>query len=180
MRWTAFMLLALLVFPARAPAQPTLSRDLISAGGFEGMAGSSRLWGSIGGPAFGSATASSILLIEGFWFPRTGTPGSIEPLPMEAFRFRLDPAFPNPTRGRAAVRFAVPGSGSEMLPVRLDIFDILGRRIATLVDGPHAPGVYLEPWQARDASGHPVAPGIYYCRLQAGGATATRSIVILK
>lgn len=180
MRWTPLLLLALLVFPTRAPAQPTLSRDLISSGGFEGSASSSRLRGSIGGPVFGPTAAPSILLIEGFWFPGPGTPGAIDPLPMEAFRFRLDPAFPNPTRERATVRYAVPGAGSEMLPVRLDIFDILGRRIVTLVDGPRAPGIHAEPWTARDASGHPVAPGIYYCRLQAAGATASHPIVILK
>lgn len=180
MRWTLLTLLALLVFPTRAPAQLALARDLISAGGYEGSASTIRLRSSIGGPVFGPAVAPPILLIEGFWFPGAGTPGAIPPLPMEAFRFHLDPAFPNPVRATTSVRFAVPGTGTETLPVRLDIFDVLGRRIATLVNEPKSPGIYLEPWVARDAFGRPVAPGIYYCRLQVAGATASHPIVVLK
>ena len=63
--------------------------------------------------------------------------------------------------------------------VRLEVFNLLGQRVVTLVDGAQAAGSYTARWDARDASGHGVAAGVYIYRLTAGGGTATRQMVLV-
>lgn len=75
---------------------------------------------------------------------------------------------PNPFRSTTTIRYALPQPGE----VRLDVFDVLGRRVATLADEPQAAG---ERAVRFDASALPA--GVYVVRLQAGGRTETRRIV---
>ncbi len=59
--------------------------------------------------------------------------------------------------------------------VRLDIFNILGERIATLVDETRQAGYHSEQF---DATG--LASGLYFYRLQAGGFVATKKLLLLR
>ena len=52
--------------------------------------------------------------------------------------------------------------------VRLDAFDVSGRRVATLDQGLRGPGTHEVSWSGRDAAGGRVASGIYFLRLRAG------------
>ncbi|NBB87215.1 MAG: hypothetical protein GVY12_13485, partial [Bacteroidetes bacterium] len=49
--------------------------------------------------------------------------------------------------------------------------------IALLYDGDQTTGYHLGVWDGRDRSGAPVASGVYFVRLQAGGTTLTESVV---
>ena len=80
----------------------------------------------------------------------------------EAPEVRLRVA-PNPVRGRAVVRYGVAEAG----PVRLAVYDALGREAAVLVDGARAAGEHAAVLDAR-----PLAPGLYVARLVAGEHTA--------
>ncbi|HYE59480.1 MAG TPA: T9SS type A sorting domain-containing protein, partial [Rhodothermales bacterium] len=82
--------------------------------------------------------------------------------------FGLDGVFPNPSRGPATVRFRLPESSS----VRVEVFDVLGRRVSVLVEGSRAAGVHEAVWD-----GSSVGPGVYVVRLTAGGALATALLV---
>jgi len=82
---------------------------------------------------------------------------------------------PNPARDRARFDFALPRAGLA----RLEILDVQGRRVRTLVDGPLAAGRYVHGWDLRDASGNGVAPGVYLARLTSGGAAQVRRLVVL-
>lgn len=79
---------------------------------------------------------------------------------------------PNPVYSSAALRFALPAPA----PVTLAVFDVQGRRMATLLDGsPLAPGEHTVPvgtgaWPA----------GCYLARLDAGGVSTTRKMVVLR
>ncbi|UCG51424.1 MAG: T9SS type A sorting domain-containing protein [Candidatus Latescibacterota bacterium] len=64
--------------------------------------------------------------------------------------------------------------------VSLTIYDTSGRLVRTLVDREMESGVYGEEWDGRDAKGHTVASGVYFCRLGAGNRTLTRKAVFLK
>jgi hypothetical protein len=62
----------------------------------------------------------------------------------------------------------------------LTIYNLLGRRVATLLDGP-VNGGYLEiVWDATDDSGQPVASGIYFYRLETVDFSETRRMMLLK
>jgi YVTN family beta-propeller protein len=78
----------------------------------------------------------------------------------------LDGAFPNPFRDRTSLRFQVPDATSR---VRLEIYDVAGRRVATPLDRPVTRGEHLVGWSTRDAQGRPVAPGVYFARLLVNG-----------
>ncbi|MEZ5064276.1 MAG: aryl-sulfate sulfotransferase [bacterium] len=83
----------------------------------------------------------------------------------------LSPAFPNPFRAETFFDFTVERPGTA----RLDIFDIAGRRVLTLVDGPVESGRHRATWQP---SG--VAPGVYTVRLLAGDRATTRKVTLVR
>jgi len=84
---------------------------------------------------------------------------------------------PNPVRASATLRFAAPASGAR---VRVEVLDLAGRRVATLVDGFRSGGAQAATWDARDDHGRPVGPGVYLCRYAAAGRVETRRIVICR
>ena len=83
----------------------------------------------------------------------------------------LGTAFPNPASGRAVVPFTVPSAG----PVRLAVFDVLGREVAVLADGPVAAGEHTARLDTR-----PLAAGVYVVVLRADGRRAARTITVLR
>jgi flagellar hook assembly protein FlgD len=86
----------------------------------------------------------------------------------------LAPVAPNPSRGAADVRFTLPQASD----VQLGIYDIAGRRVRNLVAGAFAAGTHAARWDGHDASGARVRPGVYFVRLQAGGGTLVRTLVL--
>jgi len=80
---------------------------------------------------------------------------------------------PNPTTSSAVIRYALPAAG----PVDLGIFDVSGRRVATLAAKPMTPGRHDAIWDGRDDAGRFVASGLYFCRLEAGGRVLTRKLL---
>ena len=89
---------------------------------------------------------------------------------------------PNPFNPSTTLPFVVGGRpGSPPRRVVLEIFDVRGARVTTLVDARRAPGVGSATWNGRDARGRPVASGVYFARLRvAGDAPALRRLVLLK
>jgi len=84
-------------------------------------------------------------------------------------------AAPNPCRTGARLSFTLAQAG----PVRLDLYDLGGRRVRALADGRRDAGVHALEWDGRDDTGRAVPPGIYFLRLAAGPATVTRRLVRL-
>jgi len=95
-------------------------------------------------------------------------------------RVRLLPRAPNPFTpnqiARALVRFELPGDAD----VDLTIFDLQGRRIATLIDETLPGGLHVATWDGRNQRGDPVASGVYLVRLQAGSTTTSGKLVLLR
>jgi len=85
--------------------------------------------------------------------------------------FTLSQNYPNPFNPRTTIEFSLPIRSS----VRLDLFNILGQLVATLVDETRPAGHYLE---SLDASGLP--SGAYFYRLRAGTFLETRKLILLK
>ncbi len=73
----------------------------------------------------------------------------------------------------------VSGGPAAGVQVRLEVFNILGQRIATLVDGEQSAGFHTAQWNATDAAGQAVAAGVYLYRLQGAGVSLTRRMVLV-
>jgi histidinol-phosphate aminotransferase len=84
--------------------------------------------------------------------------------------------YPNPFNRRTQVWCSIARGGR----VRLEIFNIQGRRVRTLVDDHRAPGHYVFDWDGRDERGVAVAPGSYFCRLTVGDFSQTRRMILVR
>ena len=89
--------------------------------------------------------------------------------------FALGQNYPNPFNPSTIIPYQLPASGH----VRLDVFNVLGQRLATLVNAEQSAGVYTAQWDATDASGRAVGAGVYIYRLSSGGMTESRRMVLV-
>ena len=89
--------------------------------------------------------------------------------------FALGQNYPNPFNPGTVIPYQLATDGY----VRLEVFNVLGQRVVTLVDGEQTAGAYTVSWDAKDASGYGVAAGVYIYRLTAGGVSATRRMVLV-
>ncbi|UCD93365.1 MAG: T9SS type A sorting domain-containing protein, partial [Candidatus Zixiibacteriota bacterium] len=62
----------------------------------------------------------------------------------------------------------------------LDVFNILGQKVKTLVDAPMPAGRHTVSWDGTGNGGRPVASGIYFYRLKASSFAETRKMILLK
>jgi hypothetical protein len=83
-------------------------------------------------------------------------------------------AYPNPTAGSTEIRFNVSRFGM----VRLAVYDMNGRVVRTLVDGPRSAGEHAVTWDGRNSAGTPVASGMYFYRLATPGQSESNKIVL--
>jgi len=78
--------------------------------------------------------------------------------------FALKDNYPNPFNPTTTIKYALP----EAVDVKLEVFNVVGQVVRTLVDGHQNTGRYVVQWDASDDSGHSLSSGIYFYRLQAG------------
>ncbi len=82
-------------------------------------------------------------------------------------------ASPNPFNPTTSLRFEVPGTAGGMQPVRLEILDLRGRLVATLLDRELPPGPCVVTWQPRLAS------GVYLARVTVAGLSSAIKVTLL-
>ena len=83
---------------------------------------------------------------------------------------------PNPFNASTVISYVLLGSEY----VSLKVYDVLGREVATLVEGYQEAGVHRVRWDGLDKEGRPVASGTYLYRLRAGGFEETKSMTLLR
>lgn len=89
---------------------------------------------------------------------------------------RLLGACPNPFNPATEIAFTL----EEPRDCSLTVYDLRGRALAVLADGPFAAGRHAVRWDGRSAAGRSLASGTYLVRLRAGGSTETRKVVLAK
>ncbi len=101
-----------------------------------------------------------------------GTPAPSAPLGIT----RLLPNVPNPFNPRTTLRFEL----SDPSSVRLEVFDLRGRVVRTLVDRSMRAGTHSVVWEGRDDRGSRVASATYVVRMSAGGQLFTQRISLVR
>lgn len=104
--------------------------------------------------------------------------GDIAAVPGVATVTMLDrhSVFPNPFNPRTTIRFKLPEGGHA----RLDLFDVAGRLVRTLVDAELAAGEHDIAWDGRDAGGRDVGSGSYLARLVSGDRVETARLALVR
>jgi hypothetical protein len=90
--------------------------------------------------------------------------------------FSLAQNYPNPFNPSTEIRFDLPKASR----VKLIVYDIMGRVIATLVDQSMAAGGHRVGWNGRNQAGNTVSSGVYFYHIQADGFSATKKMVWMK
>ena len=141
--------------------------------------------GALGGDSTPNNTAALLPVIDNVWTvivdaDGNGVPdGEASPVPsIPTARVRLLPNIPNPFNPSTLLRFEVPGQG--LADVDVSIYDIRGRRIATLVQRTLEPGLHQVVWTGRSDAGLPVAAGTYFCQFRCRGQAVTRPLSLIK
>jgi hypothetical protein len=84
--------------------------------------------------------------------------------------------YPNPFNPMGTVAFELPRAGQ----VRVEVYDLTGRRVRTLLDGHRDSGRHQLSWDGRDGHGRTVSSGVYLVRLATPSGTLTQRSVLLK
>ena len=95
--------------------------------------------------------------------------------PMVPQGFALGQNYPNPFNPATIIPYQLPTAAH----VRLEVFNVLGQRVATLVNGERPAGLHAARWDATDAAGQAVAAGVYIYRLRGAGVELTRRLVLV-
>ena len=100
------------------------------------------------------------------------------PLP---FGFDLEQNYPNPFNPSTTIMFEIGrGGAGGAQHVSLEIFNVLGQRVTTLIDKDMVPGNYSVDWDATTSSGQRVATGLYLYRLRVGDEAKSKKMLFLK
>jgi hypothetical protein len=92
-------------------------------------------------------------------------------------RLLLAQNVPNPFNPTTEIRFVVPAPGRD---VTLQVFDLSGRIVRTLLRGEKVSGPRAVTWNGDDDSGNAAGSGVYFYRLQAGKETLARKLVLVR
>ena len=90
--------------------------------------------------------------------------------------FSLEYPYPNPFNPNTTIEFNLPKDSW----VNLTIYDVMGRKIKTLVNSDKVSGNYSATWYATNDDGEIVSTGVYSYRLRVGDNSVTGSLVFLK
>ncbi len=90
--------------------------------------------------------------------------------------FGLDKNFPNPFNPSTNINYTVPKKSH----VQLEVYNVLGQRVKTLVSGVRDAGVWQVTWDGDSESGSKVSSGMYFYKFTAGAFVETRKMVLMK
>jgi hypothetical protein len=99
--------------------------------------------------------------------------GSNDQLP---YRFELAQNYPNPFNPVTTIEYSVPSRSN----VTIEIFNVLGQKVLTLINETKSAGSYHTEWNGVDDTGRPVSTGVYLYRFQAGDVVQTKKMLLIK
>lgn len=94
-------------------------------------------------------------------------------------QFELSQNYPNPFNAQTTIELAIPYFADNQ-PVDLRVYDVLGRRVKTLLSGPQSSGYMKINWDGKNENGRPLASGLYLMRLQSRDYQSVKKMILLK
>jgi hypothetical protein len=91
-------------------------------------------------------------------------------------RFALLQNYPNPFNSETTIDYSI----GQPCHVEITIYDLLGRKILTVLSDAKQPGEHTATWDGTDESGADAASGIYFYRIAAGGLVKTMKMILLR
>ena len=90
--------------------------------------------------------------------------------------FTVGQSYPNPFSGSVNIGYGLPTNGW----VKVEIFDVAGRRVVTLEDADKAPGYHRTIWSGKDDQGRRVAPGVYFYQVSFQGKAEVKKMMLIE
>jgi hypothetical protein len=90
--------------------------------------------------------------------------------------YALEQNYPNPFNPSTVITYSVP----EKSHVVLEIFNVLGQRVASLFDQEQSAGIHSIGWNARDSRNAQVSSGVYFLKMQAGSFSQVKKMLLTK
>jgi len=90
--------------------------------------------------------------------------------------FSLEQNYPNPFNSVTNIRFSIPNAGN----VKLNVYNMSGKKIKTLVDVHKSAGIYNVKWNGTDSAGREMTSGIYFYKLQMGSNVQVKKMLFMK
>jgi hypothetical protein len=125
------------------------------------------------GPFNGGNSFTPIIIPGSLYYGITTGVEQSEILPSE---YLLAQNYPNPFNPITQISFDIPTAGN----VNIEVYNLLGQKINTLVSGYKDVGHYTVTWNATDESGQPVPSGVYFYRLTTNNHSETKRMMLLK
>lgn len=155
----------------------TLRSSVMAAGGAPGASAQYRSNGTAGQAIPGGRGSSAhYTLYAGFWRQLSiATAVADAPLP-GVYRNALLPNAPNPFNPVTVIRYEV----GEASPVHIEVYNVQGRLVRSLVHETRKPGRYELVWDGRDDRGMAAGSGVYLSRLRIGSFTSSRKMILTR
>ncbi len=139
-----------------------------------------------GSPAIDAGVTITLVTTDIEGNPRTGAydvgayefnvSTGIDDTPENPTGFRLEQNYPNPFNPKTTIAFSLPTAGK----ITLEIFDVLGRKVRTLLQDYLPAGDYQAAWDGRNDFGQTLSSGVYIYQLRAGSYQQTRSMQFIR
>jgi len=124
--------------------------------------------------AWGDSSQGKLYIFSGdAGFPVTSVESSSSRVPEE---FSLYQNYPNPFNPSTTISYDLPVRSD----VQLEVYNLMGQRVRTLVDATQSPGRHRVEWNGRDDAGNPVGSGVYFYKLKSGNQVTTKKMVLVK
>lgn len=171
---------AVLVFLVRQPyvlgqssTNYSIQKDVMDQGGSVSSSENYQVIDAVGQPEpIGTSASQGYIESSGFFTGGGVSTGIVEEaaltIPTE---FQLCQNFPNPFNPSTSIIYRL----EKRMSVLLEVYNILGQKVETLIDGSQEAGEHQVRWAGRS-----VPSGVYLCRMKAGKFTETRKMLLLR
>ena len=92
------------------------------------------------------------------------------------FGYHLYQNYPNPFNSHTTMKYYLPKPNQ----VKVEIYDVLGQKVKTLINQPQNSGMHQVVWNGRDENGNSVSSGVYIYNLTSGNYSASKKLLLLK
>jgi hypothetical protein len=165
--------------PPFAPAALAyqLRSSVVGAAGSPGASAGHQSRGTAGQPTpIGIGIASGKVLYAGFW-PEHWVYADVPGLEgTDVFVNALFQNSPNPFGHQTTIAFTI----ARESVVEVEVFDVRGRKVRSLVDEVRAPGRHQTMWDSKDDRGSSVSPGVYFYQMKVGSYRSVKKMVAIR